>query len=326
MVTSPERGLVLVGLGMGAVTVNDASAPDTKLASHRVDFASMQKGGYDPDVRVADMDLDGVDAEILYPTVCLLLYTAPDADYRRACVRVYNDWLAEFCSARPERLYGVALLDVEDPGWAVEEMRRAKEAGMVGCMVPGRPPDGDYHETRFDPLWEAASASQLPVSVHAFTDRTRKPSGPSMFMDPIHQIQRTLVLLAQSGVFTRHPRLRVVVSEFDAGWVPHFFERFDSIVERRGDDEAGRPSDVLRRHVHFGFQVDRVAVALREWIGTETLLWGSDYPHVSSFWPRSLEVLDELLAGVPDADRAAITGGNAVGLYGLTVANVAAAR
>jgi predicted TIM-barrel fold metal-dependent hydrolase len=137
-------------------------------------------------------------------------------------------------------------------------------------------------------------------------------------MHQVHQMQRTLALFTLAGVLPAFPGLRLVSSEFDAGWVPHFLERLDRLAARHAvgsDDHA--PSHYVRTQVAFGFQCDHTAIELRSRFGPHSLLWGSDYPHVSSFWPRSRQVLDELLGGVPADERAAITGGNAIALYGL---------
>jgi predicted TIM-barrel fold metal-dependent hydrolase len=323
MVESERTGAMFLGPGIGPVSLRDASAPGMSLEGHLPGLRALQPGGADVAARLADCDADGVDAEILYPTCGLFFFGTSDADYRRACISVYNDWLGEFCAQAPTRLFGLAMLDADDPAWAAEELARGRAMGFVGGVIPGRPPAGHYGEERFHVLWKTASELGMPISIHAFSDREatdRLGSGISVvdLMHQVHQMQRTLALFVLAGVLPLFPGLRLVSSEFDAGWVPHFLERLDRLAARHAvgpDDQP--PSHHVRTQVAFGFQCDHTAIELRSQFGPHALLWGSDYPHVSSFWPHSREVLDELLVGVPASERAAITGGNAIALYGL---------
>jgi predicted TIM-barrel fold metal-dependent hydrolase len=322
IVESDDTGALLIGPGLSPVSMLDASAPGTRLAGHRVGLRTLRRGGFDVAARLEDCDVDGIDAEILYPTTGMFLFGGLDPDLRRACITAYNDWLGELCAEAPDRLFPLALLDVGEPEWAAEELTRRRGQGFVGGILPGSPPEGHYGEDRFDLLW--AATGDAPLSIHAFTeredpDRIALTAGYVDVMAQIHRLQRTLGSLAVTAL-PRFPSLRIVASEYDAGWVPHFLERLDRLVDRnsKGDDAPPEPpSAYIRRQVTFGFQVDRAAIALRHDIGVEALLWGSDYPHVSSFWPHSQKVLDELLVDVPDDERAAIVGGNAMALYGL---------
>ena len=135
-------------------------------------------------------------------------------------------------------------------------------------------------------------------------------------------VQRTLVDLMCRGVATRHPSLKFVVGEFNAGWIAHWLDRVDQGLLRehrfRSKDFTGeRPHEVWRRQFYATIEDDRPAVLTREIIGLDNLMWGSDYPHVDSTWPCSTEVLDEIFEGVPDADRNRITHQNVKNLYGI---------
>jgi len=212
----------------------------------------------------------------------------------------------------------------------VKEVDRTADEGLRGAMVPGMPADGHYAEARFDPLWAAFAEREMPVSFHILTgamggDPTLR-SGILMMtvMSIVQQMQQTLALLIFGGVFDRHPSLRVVSAEHDAGWVAHFGYRLDQMYERHhnwlGRNAAPirrQPSEYLRDNCWFTFQKDPVAVETRERVGIGQLMWASDYPHSDSTWPHSRKVIERDFAGVADDDLAAIVGGNAVALYGL---------
>jgi predicted TIM-barrel fold metal-dependent hydrolase len=125
------------------------------------------------------------------------------------------------------------------------------------------------------------------------------------------------------GVFDRHPGLRVVSVEHEVSWVPHFLDRLDETYTQRtprGDwyrfADGGLPSDHFRRNVLVSFIEDRLAVPMRAEVGVANLMWGSDYPHTESTFPRSTEIVDALFAGVSDSDRRAITATTARAVYG----------
>jgi predicted TIM-barrel fold metal-dependent hydrolase len=255
----------------------------------------------------------------------------PDVAYQLACVRAYNDWLAELCAAAPERVAGYALVSTADVAAAVAEVEHAHTLGLRGVLLPGRPPEGHYAEARFDRLWAECTDRGLPVSFHiALTgDLAGDPmlgSGIRMMtvMSVVHAMQQTLSLLVFGGVFERHPELTVVSAEHDAGWVAHYSYRLDQMWERhhawlgRGSEGLEHaPSEYLAKSVWFTFQKDPVAVETRERVGLDRLMWASDYPHSDSTWPHSRKVIERDFAGVPEADLDAIVAGNAAALYGL---------
>ena len=135
-------------------------------------------------------------------------------------------------------------------------------------------------------------------------------------------VQRTIVEFMCRGVCERHPRLKIVVAEFNAGWIAHWLDRVDQGLqrERRTMDEpfsGTPPHEVWRRQFYATIEDDRPALATREFIGLDNLLWGSDYPHTDSTWPCSNEVLDELFDGIAAEQRTKITHANVRALYGI---------
>jgi predicted TIM-barrel fold metal-dependent hydrolase len=334
MVEHEQHGHIFVIDGLRPFPIGLAGAAGKAASELRAsgDTAeSLRAGGWDPAVRLEDMDTDGIAAEVLYPSVGMTLAQSKDRDYQIACIRAYNDWLVDFCAAGKGRLVGLAMIPTIDPEAAVDEIERAHDAGLRGAMVPGLPPEGHYAEERFDPMWAAFAERRWPVSFHILTGNTGGDptlgSGLGMLtvMSVVHEVQQTLALLIFGRVFDRHPELRVVSAEHDAGWVAHYAYRLDQMWERHhnwlGRKSHGlerNPSEYLRRNVWYTFQKDPVAVETRERVGVDRLLWASDYPHSDSTWPHSQKVIERDFAGVPDADLSAILSGNAEALYSLT--------
>jgi len=286
---------------------------------------AVRAGGSDPAARLPDMAADGVAAEVLYPSVALQAFRVRDAALQRACFRVYNDWLADFCAAAPERLVGVALISLFDVAEGVRELERARARGLRGAMVWAAPPAGDsYARPAYEPFWAAAEAAGMPVSLHLGTTQELAAPGESIavaFMLTILPVQRALSQTILGGVLQRHPGLRLVSVENEIGWLPHFLARMDHGAAKYRQvagltlDEP--PSSTFRRQVRATFQEDRIGVEARERIGVETLMWASDYPHSDSTWPRSQEVIARDLADVPADERRKILAANVAALYGI---------
>jgi uncharacterized protein len=287
-------------------------------------------GGYDPKVRLDDLARDGVDAEVLYPTIGMQMYPVADTDFQWALFRAYNTWLGEeFCGAYPERYKGIAMLNHEDVDAAVKELIRAKDLGLSGVMVPLFAGESNpYHDPRFDPLWAAAVDHQMPVSLHAATTRDRSKAWntgtATDAVTRIVQIQRVILDMIFAGLFDRFPALMVISAENDAGWAGSVLERADYWWHRNGKVAHKRtgtelctrlPSEYFKRNIRLTFMRDHTAVLARDVIGVETLMWGNDFPHHVSTWPRSKEVLAEHFDAEPDEVRRQVVCDNVRQLY-----------
>ena len=123
-------------------------------------------GGYIPEEHIKDMDIDGIDVSIVYPTLGLQLYgTVPDSDLLSSIFRTYNDWVGEFCSAVPSRLKGIAMVNVDVVQDGVKELERCAKMGFVGAMIPVYPPeDRPYNKPEYEPLWAAAQDLGMPLA------------------------------------------------------------------------------------------------------------------------------------------------------------------
>ena len=293
-------------------------------------------GGWIPEEHVKDMDEDGIDAGIIFPSVGLDLYeNITDSDLLTEIFRIYNDWLAEFCKAFPHRLKGVAMLNIDEVGPGVKELERCAKMGLVGGMIPVYPLQGrEYNLPEYDVLWAAAQDLQMPLALH-FTTARPGPSQeavggeggltPAFMCNIEHWVRMSLAHIIFSGVFQRFPRLQIGSVENELSWAPNFLDRLDytytqrSIREGWGDRLTGDklPSEYFHSNVFLGFQEDGLGSRLRDVIGVDNLMWGSDYPHQESTFPRSRQILEEILVGCTEEEKGKIAGGNAARVYHL---------
>jgi predicted TIM-barrel fold metal-dependent hydrolase len=224
---------------------------------------------------------------------------------------------------------------VDDPVEAAAELRRCAANGLAGGLIPVALPPGTYYDDLvFDPLWRTAVELDIPLSLHIGTERASKDGGgftddlrslrPATMVNQDHSVRNSLTDLILGGVFERWPTIHIGSVEYELGWAPFFVERLDYTYQQRArrkgwhrfDDPDALPSDYFRRNVFVSFQSDALGIGLRDHFGSGMLLWGSDYPHTESTYPRSRSMLDELLRSLASADRVAITRDNTVRLYG----------
>ncbi len=301
-------------------------------------FSEVRPAAYDPARYVAENEGDGVWGSVLYPSQGLVLYEVPVSDVVTAAMRVYNDWLADFCRQDPARLKGVAMINLDDIDEAVAELERCRQRGLSGALITVAPPPWQpFRSPAYDRFWAAAQDLAVPLSLHVATDRADPRVGsaafrldvkevpPSVFVNSDFQVRQSLAELIFSGVFERFPRLRVGSVEHELGWIPFYLERIDYVYTdrpRRGpewirfEDADALPSDFFRRNVFASFQEDANGLRLLDVIGQGVPMWGSDYPHTESTFPRSRAILASILGELTPAHAQAIVAGNCKDLYG----------
>ena len=307
-----------------------------------------------PEQRLREQDMDGIDAEILYPgTSGPNLYRAIKDDVAyRAVVHAYNEWLAEeYCSVAPDRLLGLGLIPEMKVRGAIEELECCARMGLKGVMLNAFPNGEMYPTPEDDEFWAEAVRINMPVTAHIWFHHgaglgnnytgplfqyERRPEGPikSSMSDPIRRFigpfgvraAREAVRLIFAGVFDRFPTLQVYFAETQVGWIPQWLEHMDDSYQRnRGWAEelfglaplTRRPSEYVKEHCLWGFGNNPVGVELRHHIGVDRILWYTDFPHTGSDWPHSNETLDRNFAGVPDEERYQMVVGNAVRFFHL---------
>ncbi len=295
-------------------------------------YESAPAGGWDPIARIKDQDVDGVTAEIMYTTLGMPLFGMDDLELQRACFQVYNDFVSEYCSAMPRRLYGVCLVPLADIGEAVKELRRCARLGFRGAQIWGVPPsDRPYHDPDYDPFWAAAQELNMPLSLHvatgkSFNEAPKNPEKPlprmqmlMTRMNTIHDVQKSILQFVFGGVFDRFPDLKIISAEHDAGWAAHMVHRMDRQYEKWASDNEKslklQPSDYFRRNLMVTFQDDPVAGMTARFYGEDNFMWGSDYPHSDATWPNSRAAIARSMAGVPEDVARKITSANAAKLY-----------
>ena len=297
-------------------------------------YEDVRPGGYIPEEHVKDLDIDGIDVSIIYPTVGLQLYcTVPDSELLSGTFRAYNDWLAEFCAPFPNRLKGIAMVNVDDVQDGLSELERGAKMGLSGAMITIYPPeDKPYDSPIYELFWAAAQDLDMPLSLHFTTNRpgpgqqysNMDTTKVSFVCNTDHWVRISLADMIYSGVFERYPKLMVGSVEQELSWVPHFLDRLDyNYTQRAVGDTSYRfkgdalPSDYFHSNVFLGFQEDALGIRDRHIIGVDQLQWGSDYPHDESTFPRSREIIEEILVGCTEEEKAKIVGGNAARIYHL---------
>jgi predicted TIM-barrel fold metal-dependent hydrolase len=293
-----------------------------------VTMDEVRPGGWDPAARIEDQRIDGVDAEVIYPTLGMGLYVMPDAELKLASLRAYNDWLADYCAFAADRLIGAALLPVDDASLAVDELRRNRSRGLRAALIPAYAPQGrEYNDPAWDPLWQAASDLDVPLSLHIGSGKKfelqpgRGSAEILITMEPMSMPQ-TIATFVWGCVFDRFPKLRIVSVESGVGWLGYLIERMDHVWDKHRfwtHCELTRPpSEIFRDHVLATFQEDRIGMKIALDIGAESLMWANDYPHTDTTWPESRRVIAEHFHDFPARERDLIVGGNAARLYGLS--------
>ncbi len=337
MVEDPVRGDVFVVPGMKSSIpmglVAAAGKPADELTQEGVKFDALHRSGYDATLRIRDQQKDGVAAEILYPTVGMVLCNHPDIDYKRACFNAYNRWITEYCAEDPGRLLGCGQTALRSVDEGIADLVAIKEAGLRGVMMPGEAgPEQDYDDPIWDPFWAAAVDLGLPLSFHILTGRGGGWRGPRLnsFLSIIRSIQDIMGTLIFGGVFERHPDLRVVCVEADAGWVPHYMYRMDHAYNRHrnwlqpGVNLSKLPSEYFAEHIYTTFQDDWTAFAHANEMNWHRLMWANDFPHSDSTWPWSQALLDEQTVQLTAEQTEAILCLNVAHLYNIDLPVLAA--
>jgi predicted TIM-barrel fold metal-dependent hydrolase len=274
-------------------------------------YAEDARRGFRSDVELEAMDHEGIDVAVLFPSRTLSVLSLPDMDpgWAHAIARAYNDWLYEFCHIAPERMLGAGMVSVYDIGHAVEETYRVvDEYGFRAiCLRANKVNGKPWHDPYYEPLWNALEKLDVPLTFHeAGASHSRHMSdyfNPSFGLGRItsQPLEQMLALTAfvAGGVLERHPRLRVAHLEANCSWVPWLLWRMDECWELEGDlcmpALTMKPSDYFHRQCIVSIEPDELpAVQLMPAIGSDNVVFSTDYPHTDSRYPHAIDTFLEL--------------------------------
>ena len=322
------EGRIYPNIGLNAV----AGKKPQEYGMDPTRYSDMLPGCYDAKARVADMDIDGVQAALCFPSFPRFAGTVflegEDKELALLSVKAWNDFhLDEWAAAAPDRIIPLIILPLWDPQAAAGEIYRCAAKGAKAITFPentvtlGLP---SFYTDHWDPVFRAAEETNMPLCMH-FGSSGRapitSPEAPMAVMIALfgtNSMYATADLLF-SPVFYKFPNLKIALSEGGIGWMPYLLERIDLTWEKhrwyQNVNKEVRPSDLFRSNIYGCFIDDHEGVARRHQVGIDNITWECDYPHSDSNWPNSRRYTEKLLAEVPDEEAHKIVELNARKLY-----------
>ncbi|MEE2784778.1 MAG: amidohydrolase family protein [Pseudomonadota bacterium] len=293
-------------------------------------FGRARKQGFSAASRLEDMEEEGVDAQVIYPTVGGQILGKPfkDPELLHAVCRAYNDWSLEYCATDGARLRMAAMLPVQAPDLAVEEVQRVVDKGAACFYIRPNPVQGRnlYHQD-YDPLWSAIEASGRPICIHdsgspywpSYGERMDTHTAGHIIAHPVEAMVAMMSLI-WFGVIERYPGLKVVHVEADAGWVPYWLQRQEQHFDFSGKAEhpllKKRPTEYFKTNFLVAARGDEMTLpAAVGLIGEDYLTFNTDYPHPDGTWPQGMADLEN--QPISDEARRKIFWDNAAPLFGL---------
>ena len=303
---------------------------------------------WDSAERRADLESDGVVAEVIFPNTVPPFYEkayhvsplARPEEYERFLVgtRAHNRWLADFCAAEPDRRAGIGLLHLNDVDDAIEDVRWIAEHGLRGGVLLPLPALDDVHLAQltspaYDRLWAAIQDHDLVINQHSGQGSPRydATAGGQMLwvLEMPFMVQRGFCQLILSGVFERFPKLRYILTESGCAWAPGLLRRMDGVhmgmkagmmgeVQMSADAALKEtPTFYARRNCWYGASFPSPAdIAGRDYVGVDRILWGNDYPHYEGCYPYSRENMRLAFSDVDEKEVRMMLAENAATLYG----------
>jgi predicted TIM-barrel fold metal-dependent hydrolase len=317
-----------------------------------VTYDEARSGCFDGAERLNDMDIDGVDAEVLFPPQRTIGHFLgdPDDDFVLAGIDAYNHFLTdEFCAADPTRLIGAAQIPSIGADVAVDYLLKAAALGFKTVVIANWPGGGETIGEDDEPFWAAAAETGIPVCIHinlisraarqkarAAAAKAAKTGGGSLYGGTrpnanakavaglggvFATVPSTIGQLIFTGVFERHPALRIALIETGVGWIPHLLEQMDDRYWRNRSwgqiPITEPPSTYWYRNLSATFIVDRNGIENRHAVGIDNMMWSTDYPHHGNDWPYSRKSINDAMGHIPLDERHQIVAGNAVRIFGL---------
>lgn len=285
-----------------------------------------RRGARDLELRLADMERDGVDAELVFPSMGLMLPRIRDREAQQVACQIWNDWAWDYTAPVRDRLIPAAMIPCIDFDDALVECQRTAEKGFAAfCLWEGL---NNYNDPRWDPIFAYAGEMGIPLVFHTgvgdINIRALKGPGGALY-NYTRQMNDAVEIIAQlvaGGVLDRNPKAHILFAEHSAGWLWGLAERMDEVYDGHAvsiqPKLSRRPSQIVRDQVHCALQNDTGSIATRRGVGIGALLFATDYPHSEGTFPFSKAVVDRMLAEHPDCttdEFVAVLGGNAARLF-----------
>ena len=306
-------------------------------------YENMRQGAFNGKNRIEEQDIDGVSAEVLFPSQRTMsaFMAQPNDEYHLAGIDAYNQWMWEdFSAPDRSRLIGLWQIPAVDMASSVDRVKEAKAIGAKGVIISGLPSGNAELSEADDPFWAAAEQAELPVHIHSALGQAGKRSSsvlrssrsegheitfaiPSMELmgGEVAQFSGMFAKMIFSGMFDRFPHLQMVMAECGVGWVPHCVEHMDDHWWRNRVWSESELKQIPSYYYYNNWKVSVIrepfAIHNRHFIGVDNMMWASDYPHHRHDWPYSRRVIEDTMAGIDPAERYKIVAGNAVELYRL---------
>jgi uncharacterized protein len=324
---------VYVGSQAGGVGALGAiGARQGVVVANTMEYSEGRKGGFDPHARIPDMDSDGIDAAILYPSLGLFVGSVEDPLLAAAICRAYNRWLADYCKPYPKRLFGMAMLPLQSVELAIEEMRFARrELKFCGGFLRPNPYNRKMmHHPDYEEFWATAQDLDFCIGFHEGAGSSMPTVGVDRFPESrgarhiiSHPMGMMLACLSViwGGVCERYPKIRIAFLECGGGWVAAWIDRMDRHFDDAFFNDSGlkmRPSDLFRRNCWISFEpVEGCLGVLADYIGPDRIMWATDYPHPDGFFPGAPKMIADLLRSASEETRYQVLAGGAIAFYGL---------
>jgi len=323
----------LLGNPRGIGSLGSVGVRQGTVALGSLKYAEGRKGGFDPHVRIVDMDADGIDAAFLYPSIGLFTGAVEAPDLAAAMCRAYNRWLADYCKPYPDRLFGVAMLPMQSVERAMDEMRYARETlGMRGGFLRPNPYHGKkmLNDPMYEPFWRLAEDLDFSIGFHEGSTNAMPTVGVDRFEDDRaarHMISHTMEMMLAAlsviwgGVVDRHPKLRIGFLESGGGWIAPWLDRMDRHFDDKGFNGTApsmRPSELFQRNCWISFEpVENSIAVLADYIGPHKIMWATDYPHQDGFFPGAPKMMRDRLGPLSAEAAHQVMAGGALGFYGM---------
>jgi predicted TIM-barrel fold metal-dependent hydrolase len=279
---------------------------------------------------LADADRDHIDRMVLFPSMALAVPSFEDLAFAAEFSSLYNAFIADWCKRSGGRLFGVAVLPIEDVPTSIRMLSEARQQGLVAAMLPPALKTRNLDHPDLDPLYAAAVDLDLPLAIHGAPGVHLPKIGVDRFTNyiqvhcvsfPFDQMA-AMTALVSGGALERHPGLRVGFMESGVTWVPYFVDRLHEHWEKRGDWIPGGwgrdPRQYLERgQIYVSCEPDETVLpAVIDALGDDFILYASDYPHWDGEFPESTRPL-RTRSDISEASRAKILAHNAVRFFRL---------